>query len=144
MTDMQAALGLRQLEVLDDVLAERTRLADALRRRARAASRTSRLPTSPSTPAHLAVLRVRVGSRAPIGRTELMRRLLHDGIATRRGVMAIHQEPAYAGPCASRPAPHRGRRRATSLMLPLFPGLSDEQQDYVIDRLAAHASALAA
>jgi dTDP-4-amino-4,6-dideoxygalactose transaminase len=29
-------------------------------------------------------------------------------------------------------------------MLPLFPGLSDEQQDYVIDRLATHATALAA
>jgi dTDP-4-amino-4,6-dideoxygalactose transaminase len=29
-------------------------------------------------------------------------------------------------------------------MLPLFPGLTDEQQDYVIERLAAHAVALAA
>ena len=28
------------------------------------------------------------------------------------------------------------------LMLPLFPGMSDEQQDYVIDRLAAHLTAV--
>ena len=31
-----------------------------------------------------------------------------------------------------------------SMMLPLFPGLTDEQQDYVIDRLATHVTALAA
>ncbi len=31
-----------------------------------------------------------------------------------------------------------------ALMLPLFPGLTDEQQDYVIDRLASHVTALAA
>ena len=30
------------------------------------------------------------------------------------------------------------------IMLPLFPGLTDEQQDYVIERLAAHVVALAA
>ena len=30
------------------------------------------------------------------------------------------------------------------LLLPLFPGLGDEQQDYVIDRLGAHLVALAA
>jgi dTDP-4-amino-4,6-dideoxygalactose transaminase len=29
-------------------------------------------------------------------------------------------------------------------MLPLFPGLTDEQQDYVIERLDAHVVALAA
>ena len=66
-----------------------------------------------------------------------MRRLLSDGIATRRGVMAIHEEASYAGAAAGRC--HTPRRpRATSLMLPLFPGLAEEQQDYVIDRLATH------
>ena len=30
------------------------------------------------------------------------------------------------------------------MMLPLFPGLTDEQQDYVIDRLATHMAAVAA
>ena len=40
---------------------------------------------------------VRVAPGAPVGRTELMRLLLADGIATRRGVMAIHREAAYVG-----------------------------------------------
>ena len=56
---------------------------------------------------HLAVL-LRAGRPgSPVGRTELMQRLLEDGIATRRGVMAIHEEQAYASRRAG-PAAHRG------------------------------------
>ncbi len=58
--------------------------------------------------------------------------------------MAIHLEAAYAGSPRGSLAAHRGGRRARSIMLPLFPGLTDEQQDYVIDRLATHVVALAA
>jgi dTDP-4-amino-4,6-dideoxygalactose transaminase len=77
-----------------------------------------------------------------MGRNELMRRLLHDGIATRRGVMAIHHEAAYAASIVD--LPHTDAATRDSLMLPLFPGLTDEQQDYVVDRLATHVTAMAA
>jgi perosamine synthetase len=71
-----------------------------------------------------------------------MRRLLRDGVATRRGVMAIHEEPAYAGVVADLPNTEAASR--DSLMLPLYAGLTDAEQDYVIDCLAAHAAAVAA
>jgi dTDP-4-amino-4,6-dideoxygalactose transaminase len=71
-----------------------------------------------------------------------MQRLLDDGIMTRRGVMAIHEELAFAAPCAG--LPHTEAAARDVLMLPLFPDLSFEQQDYVIDRLAAHVFAQAA
>jgi perosamine synthetase len=77
-----------------------------------------------------------------IGRAELMQAMLDDGIATRRGVMAIHTEQSYAGNSAI--LPHTMAATRDALMLPLFPGLTDEQQDYVIDRLASHVTALAA
>ena len=51
-------------------------------------------------------------AQSPIDRTELMRRLLRDGVATRRGVMAIHHEAAYAG-AVLRPARTPKPRRAT-------------------------------
>ena len=143
MTDMQAALGLRQLEALDDILAERKRQAD------RYGDALEHIPhlEAPYEPEYASrtwqSYSVRVGAHSPVGRTDLMRRLLHDGIATRRGVMAIHQEPSY--PEALRvPLPHTEAAAADVIMLPLFPGLSDEQQDYVIERLAAHVVALAA
>ncbi len=40
--------------------------------------------------------------------------------------------------------PHTDAAARDVLMLPLFPDLSDAQQDYVLERLAAHTVALAA
>ena len=70
-----------------------------------------------------------------------MRRLLLDGVPTRRGVMAIHREPSYAGPAVS--LPHTEAASDESMMLPLFAGLTDEQQDHVIGCLATHVTGAA-
>jgi perosamine synthetase len=142
MTDMQAAVGLCQLEVVDYVLAMRRRLAD------RYTSALEWLPgiLPPWDPPYAVrawqSYCVRVTDASPLSRTELMRRLLADGIPTRRGVMAIHHEQAYAR--ASGTLPHTDAAAHEVLMLPLFAELSDDEQDYVIERLAAHAVAQAA
>jgi len=142
MTDIQAAIGLCQLEVLELVLARRERLAQ------RYTAALAHIPglEPPSDPPYARrswqSYCVRVTARSPVGRTELMRRLLADGIATRRGVMAIHLEGAYAD--ARYELPHTEAAARDVLMLPLFPELSFEQQDYVIARLAAHVVAQAA
>ena len=142
MTDMQAALGLCQLQALDEILAERKRQAD----RYTAALASIPLLEPPYEPDYAVrtwqSYAVRVSPSAPVDRTELMRRLLHDGVATRRGVMAIHHEPAYAG--TDLLLPHTEAAARDSLMLPLFPGLGDEAQDYVIERLGLHMMARAA
>ncbi len=150
MTDMQAALGLCQLEVLDWILERRRVLAE------RYTDALDGIPCieAPYDPPYAErtwqSYCVRLTADAPIGRTELMRSLLRDGIATRRGVMAIHQEGAYAGQQAPRAGvetapeilsdadlPNTEAATRDTLMLPLFPDLSEEQQDYVIGRLAA-------
>jgi perosamine synthetase len=142
MTDMQATLGLCQLELLSEILAERTRLA----RRYTAALGEVRCIEPPYEPPYAErtwqSYAVRLLPGAQIGRAELMRVLLLDGIATRRGVMAIHLESSYAD--GSAVLPHTMAATRDSLMLPLFPGMSEEQQDYVIDRLVSHVYALAA
>jgi perosamine synthetase len=147
MTDMQAALGLCQLRALDTILARRRLLAE------RYTEALERIPhiEAPYDPPYATrtwqSYCVRIAPDAPIGRTELMRGLLRDGIATRRGVMAIHEEAAYS----ERPAlagrvglPHTEAAAREALMLPLFPDLSEEQQDYVVGRLAARLLARAA
>jgi perosamine synthetase len=143
MTDLQAALGLCQLQALDDILARRRRLAE------RYTAALARVPgiTPPFEPLYASrtwqSYCVRIDARVAIDRTDLMRRMLADGIATRRGVMAIHQEAAYADtPVGS--LEHTEAAGHDTLMLPLFPDLTEEQQDYVIDRLVAHVVAQAA
>jgi dTDP-4-amino-4,6-dideoxygalactose transaminase len=69
-----------------------------------------------------------------------MQQLLDDGIGTRKGIMAIHEEAAYPGEYH---LPHTEAASHDMLMLPLFPDLSFEQQDYVIARLSHHVSAAA-
>lgn len=142
MTDLQAALGLHQLEVLAEVLEARRRLAA----RYTEALRESPYLEPPFEPDY--ALRtwqsyaVRLRRGAPVERTELMRGLLRDGIATRRGVMAIHHEQAYAGVRAD--LPHTDAATRDVLMLPLFPALRDDEQDYVVDRLLSRVTARAA
>ena len=138
MTDMQAALGLCQLEVLDEILAARRELAERYTRGRWTGSHAARAVR----PAGLRERTwqsycVRVDPAAPVGRTELMRRLLADGVATRRGVMAIHQEASYAGHGPSAAAHRRGGARRDDAAA--VPRPDDAEQDYVIDRLAAHA-----
>jgi dTDP-4-amino-4,6-dideoxygalactose transaminase len=142
MTDMQAALGLCQLDALDDILAERARLA------ARYDAAFAAVPylETPYTPEYAErtwqsyCLRVLPG--APVGRTELMEILLAEGVPTRRGVMAIHHEGAYPDVVAD--LAQTDAAAADVLMLPLFGHLADEEQDHVIDRVLAHTAALAA
>jgi perosamine synthetase len=142
MTDMQAALGLCQLEVLDEILAERRRLAE----RYTAAIELIPFLEPPFEPGYAErtwqSYAVTLAGDAPMDRNDLMRALLLDGIPTRRGVMAIHEEAAYADPGVVLPHTEAASRR--SLMLPLFAGLTDEQQDHVIGRLANVLSAIAA
>jgi dTDP-4-amino-4,6-dideoxygalactose transaminase len=143
MTDMQAALGLCQLEVLDQILRRRRLLAE------RYTAALEQIPhlEAPYDPPYAQrtwqSYCVRLAPDAPIGRTELMRRLLADGIATRRGVMAIHRERAYAG-STELGLRHTEAASRETLMIPLFPQLTEEQQDYVIERLATHVLARAA
>jgi dTDP-4-amino-4,6-dideoxygalactose transaminase len=142
MTDIQAALGLCQLEALDEILAERARQA------ARYGAALAEIPflEAPYEPAGIVrtwqSYPVWVSPSAPLDRTELMRALLHDGVASRRGIMAIHQERAYADVEAV--LPHTEAAAANVILLPLFPGLGDDAQDYVVDRLATHLTAAAA
>lgn len=139
MTDIQAAVGLCQLDVLDFVLRERRRLAE------RYSASLEDIPwiEVPHEPDYAArtwqSYPIRVRPQAPIGAQELMQLLLRDGVATRRGIMAIHLERAYAMSGAE--LPHTEAAARDVMLLPLYPGLSDEAQDYVLDRLARYAVA---
>lgn len=142
MTDLQAAVGLCQLEVLDTVLAERRRIADRYSEELSGIA-TLGVPGDPDYAVRTwQSYPIRIGSQAPFGVHELMSMLLRDGIATRRGIMAIHLEPAYAGTGVD--LPHTEAAADEVILLPLFPGLTEEAQGYVIERLSRYAIAEAA
>ena len=142
MTDMQAALGLCQLEILDEVLERRRVLAE---RYTSAIDSIAHLEAPYEPPYATRTWQsycVRIGAGCRLTQAGLMQALLDDGIPTRKGVMAIHEEGAYFADPVELPNTEAATREI--VMLPLFPGLTVDQQDYVIERLAAHVVAKAA
>jgi perosamine synthetase len=132
MTDLQAAVGTVQLRRLDEMLAKRRQLA------LRYTSRLASLPwlVAPLEPAGLRhsfqSYMVRLRSDAPVTRDQLMQALLDRGVSTRRGIMSIHREAPYRGDW-DRLLPVTNMVTDTTLILPLFHEMTDEDQDYVID-----------
>ena len=133
MTDIQAAIGVVQLGKLDAILEERRRLA---RRYAELLDGCEWLsvPYEPSDRRHTyQSYCVRIA--APRQREEIMALLASRGIATRRGVMAIHLEPYYRQQFPDVVLPITEACTLETLLLPLFPGLTDGEQGMVAEAL---------
>jgi perosamine synthetase len=135
MTDIQAAIGLVQLERLDDMLARRRQLAS------RYSQRLSQIewlvpPFVPTDYHHnFQSYMARLKASAPISRDQLMQELLNRGVSTRRGVMAIHREAPYCQAKWNSLLPRTDEIADTTIILPLFHTMTEEEQDYVIDCL---------
>jgi perosamine synthetase len=132
-TDIQAAIGLAQLDRLDDLL-ERRR-ATAARYSAYLAGHP--LLIAPHVPPGLLPnwqsYQVRLRPHSGWSRNEVMDRLFELGVPTRRGVMASHLEPPY-GPAAAH-LPCTESTAASTFQLPIHPQLAPEQQDRVFTAL---------
>ena len=132
-TDIQAAIGLAQLDRLDDILE---------RRRAVAARYDAYLSghsvfIAPHVPEGLdpnwQSYQIRLRDCAGRSRNAVMDRLFEMGIPTRRGVMASHLEPPYRQDAPALPLTEA--TAASTIQLPMHPALTPEQQDRVVTAL---------
>jgi dTDP-4-amino-4,6-dideoxygalactose transaminase len=133
MTDMQAAMGLEQMRKLPEILAKRIAIA---KRYDEAFSKIPylKVPRVPAYAEHnYQSYWIEVRENAPLSRDALMEKLLERGVSTRRGVMAIHKEPCYSGYNVSLPVTER--ITACTFILPLYPSMTYEETQYVIDEI---------
>jgi perosamine synthetase len=132
---VHAAIGLVQVGRLDSIIVERRRLAqryDTLL----AGEPSLSAPHEPPGYYHTYqsyCVRLADGCSRPA----IMAELLRKGIATRRGVMAIHLEPAYRRRFPDISLPITEAASAETLLLPLFVGMTDAEQDFVVESLRA-------
>ena len=136
-TDLQAAIGIVQLGRLEGMLARRREIAE---RYTQALSRYDWLiaPTVPPECKHnYQSYMVRLKNDAPISRDQLMQELLDRGIATRRGIMAIHREAPYRDEQWNARLPQTNAVTDSTIIFPLFHAMTDEDQDYVTASLDA-------
>ncbi len=122
-TDIAAAIGLAQLDRLDEILMRRAKAANAFT----AALETHPFLIPPNVPSHLVhnwqSYQVTVAKDSPLTRNEIMDRLHLSGIPTRRGVMASHRERPYAEIKANLPVTES--IADATFQLPMHPGLTD-------------------
>jgi perosamine synthetase len=153
MTDMQAAMARPQLARLTDSIATRRQLAERYRR----ALDDHPVLAPPHEPAWMRSnfqsypLRIRPDAR--VAQVKIMQHLLDHGVASRRGVSNAHAEPAYANlgwSCGPVPCdeslhrkgrclrlPHSEAARDDTVMIPLFHGMTDAEQEHVLGALAS-------
>jgi dTDP-4-amino-4,6-dideoxygalactose transaminase len=141
MTDIQAAIGLVQLAKLGQMTARRRELAERYQRLLAGLPglRTVADPTFGTT--NYQSFWIVLPDDSPVTRDELLGRLAKAGISARRGIMAAHLEPAYAGHRhAALPATTLLTSR--SLILPLFHEMTEAEQDCVVQELSAGLASL--
>lgn len=129
MTDIQAAVGREQLRRLPAIVEERRALA------ARYAELLHAVPgvVTPTEPEWARSNWQSYSVRLPAGveQRKVMQYLLDHGISSRRGIMCSHLEPAYQNALPRFPLPESEAAQAECVLLPLYSGLTAEEQEGV-------------
>jgi perosamine synthetase len=136
MTDLQGAIGSEQLRRLPYIIARRRALANGYARLLAATIPDIQPPREPNWArtnwqSYCIRLPDRVDQRA------VMQHMLDRGVATRRGIMCIHREPAYADLQPRFPLPASELAQSRTIQLPLFPQMTDAEQAEVVDALGS-------
>jgi len=135
MTDVQAAMGIKQLEKLDWMLEERRNIALQYHE----AFKDIKWITVPTEvegcTSNYQSYSITLEDGCPLTRDDLMQALLDKGIATRRGIMLSHKEPAYSKLYSGLTLPNSEKLSDSSILIPLYIPMKKEETDYVIDAI---------
>ena len=133
MTDIQAAVGREQLKRLPAILQQRRRLAS------RYAELLADIPGLglPHDPTWARSNWQSFALQLPeqLDRREVMQSMLDRGVSTRRGIMCSHLEHAYGDASRYMRLPMSERAQQRTVLLPLFPGMTVDEQATVVGGL---------
>lgn len=137
MTDIQAALGIVQLSKCDDLISARTKAVNYYQ--ANINSSLLKIPTEIPhirNPYHLFMILLET-ERLKIGRDQVIHLLHQKGIGSAVHYIPIHFHPFYQRllPEAKQHLPNATNIANRTLSLPLFPALTEAEQDYIIESL---------
>ncbi len=132
MTDIQASVGIHQLEKLDWIVSERRKIAFRYHEAFRDIA-CIRLPVEKDGYfSNYQSYSIYLLQGCPVTRNELMQKLLDMGISSRRGIMTTHRETAYKNECSDVHLPQSEEAADNSIIIPLFVPMADSDIDKVI------------
>jgi dTDP-4-amino-4,6-dideoxygalactose transaminase len=132
MTDIQAAVGREQIKRLASIVRQRRELEQRYRELLRGLDGIA-LPKEPDW-ARTNWQSFAVWLDERIEQLQVMQMMLDAGVSTRRGIMCAHREPAYAA-WPHRPLPVSEDTQDRCVLLPLYNGMTAEQQQQVVHAL---------
>jgi perosamine synthetase len=130
MTDIQAAIGLVQLRKLPEMVARRRTFARRYQELLSGIPGLMMADDPPYGETNYQSFWLLLPEESAVGRDHLLQLLADAGISARRGIMAAHLEPAYAGANPSLPVTELLSEH--SLILPLFHEMTQSQQERVV------------
>ena len=137
MTDIQAAVGIKQLEKLDWIVNERRKIANFYNE---ALSRFPFLQLPLEKDGYFSNYQsysIYLKNISPLNRNILMQKLLEKGIASRRGIMTSHRETAYKNEVVNISLPNSEDLQDNSIILPLYIPMNEKEYQVVIDTFSA-------
>jgi perosamine synthetase len=138
MTDIQASVGIKQLEKLDWIVAERRKIAMQYNEAFKDID-FIRIPVEEAGYfTNYQSYSVYLKDTCPISRNELMQKMLDAGVSTRRGVMTSHRETAYKAEYAGVSLPVSEDTCDRSIILPLYIPMKQEDIRKVIETFKAN------
>ncbi len=137
LTDLQAALGLSQLERLEPLVAERQRLLEVYRQKlAPLPVRLLEIPADVRSALHLAV--IRLDNPDPEHHRHVFEGLRAAGIGVQLHYTPVHLQPYYRRlGFAKGDFPEAEGYAGNAITLPLYPGLTDQEQERVSTALGS-------
>jgi perosamine synthetase len=135
MTDIQAAIGIKQLEKLDWIIEERRKIALRYINELKGID-CLRLPVEKEGCfTNYQSFSLYLQDNCPVSRDDLMQKLLDAGISTRRGVMTSHREKAYKEEYTNVRLPLSEDASDRSILIPIYVPMKNEDVDFIIKNL---------
>jgi len=134
MTDMQAAVGIVQLDRVDAIVHRRRELAARYQSALSGVDGLRPVGDPRGAESNFQAFWIEVRPPYSLEREALLAHLAARDISARRGIMAAHRQPAYKGHPAG-PLPVTDRLTDNTLILPVYHQMTDDEQDRVIDAM---------
>ena len=134
-TDIQCALGLSQLDRLEEIVIERNRLLERYRKLLDGLPlKLMEIPNDVFSAVHLGIIRFL--NYDPLIHKSIFEDLKFNGIGVQIHYIPVHLQPYYQKlGFKEGDFPNSEYYANNSFSLPLFPGMSDEIQEYVVFKL---------
>ena len=135
LTDIQASVGIQQLEKIDWIVGKRRKIALKYHKAFKKIPGIQLPLEKKGYFSNYQSYSIFLTDDCPLDRNDIMQKMLNAGISTRRGIMTSHRETAYKTEYAGLSLPVSEKVCDRSIILPLYVPMKDEDIEKVIETL---------